>query len=464
MLPKREQISPEYRWRLEDIYATDDLWEQDYKRLKDMLPVIKSYSGKMDSAGTVYEVLNLKDEINMIAEKLFTYARMRRDEDNGNSVYQALADRAAAIITEVQSCLSFIVPELLSKPYEVLYGFLQEDKRLELYRRYIEELIRQKAHVLSAQEERLLAMMGEVADAPDAVFTMINDADLRFPVIKGENGEDVELTKGRYIQLLKSYNRRVRKDAYEALYDTYGRLRNTLATTYNYNVKKDVFYARARKYNSSLEASLDDDNVPVSVYNGLIDAVNSNLGLLHRYMALRKRALKLDKLQMYDVYVPLVEGVKKRIPYEEAVDTVKNALTPLGEEYVDLLDKGFKGHWIDVFENQGKTSGAYSWGCYGVHPYVLLNYQESLDDVFTLAHEMGHALHTYYSNAHQPYIYSHYRIFVAEVASTLNEALLMHYLLSNIKDQSQRLYLINHYLEEFRGTVFRQTMFAEFER
>ncbi|SHF17213.1 oligopeptidase F. Metallo peptidase. MEROPS family M03B [Caldanaerobius fijiensis DSM 17918] len=463
-LPTREEIDAKYKWQLEDIYATDELWESDFKKLKAMLPDIQKYKGKIDSAQAVYDVLKLKDDISMIAEKLFTYARMRRDENNDNTVYQALADRAMAMIAEVQSELSFVVPELLSKPTEVLYKYIEEKEELKLYKRYIDELIRQKDHILSAEEERLLAMAGEVTEAPDTIFTMINDADIRFPVIKDETGEDIELTKGRYIQLLKSHDRRVRKDAYEALYDTYGKLKNTLATTYSYSVKKDIFYARVRKYNSSLEASLDDDNVPVSVYDGLIDAVNSNLGLLHRYMSLRKKILKLDQLAMYDVYVPLVKDVKKEIPYEEATNIVKNGLTPLGSEYIGLLEKGFNSKWIDVFENQGKTSGAYSWGCYGVHPYVLLNYQGALDDVFTLAHEMGHALHTYYSNSSQPYIYANYRIFVAEVASTLNEALLIHYLLEKTSDKNEKLYLINHYLEEFRGTVFRQTMFAEFEK
>lgn len=463
-LLKRDEIDAKYKWRLEDIYASDDIWEEDFRKLKSMLPQIEGYRGKLSSADGLYSALKLRDEISQLAERLFTYARMRRDEDNANGKYQALADRAMGLMVEVQSALAFIVPEILSVPADELYGYIQQEKGLELYRHYLDELIRQKAHVLSANEEQILAQAGEMAEAPDMIFTMINDADIKFPFIKDENGNDVELTKGRYIQFMESYDRRVRQNAFEALYDTYGRYRNTLAATLGSNVKKDIFFSRVRKYPSSLEASLDDDNVPVSVYNGLIDAIHRNMELMYRYVRLRKRMLGLDELHMYDLYVPLVPDLKVKMSYEDAVAKVLEGLHPLGDEYRSILEQGFEGSWIDVYENQGKTSGAYSWGCYGVHPYVLLNFQGTLDDIFTIAHEMGHALHTYYSHSSQPYIYAGYRIFVAEVASTLNEALLMDHMLKTTDDRNMKMYLINHYLEQFRGTVYRQTMFAEFER
>ncbi|MDK2903746.1 MAG: oligoendopeptidase [Clostridiales bacterium] len=463
-LPKREEIDKKYKWHLEDIYSSDDEWEEDFKRLKDMIPAMEGYKGGLNSADNLYNALKLRDEISRLAERLFTYARMRRDEDNANAKYQALADRAMSLIIEVQSVLSFIVPEILAIPADEVYGYMTEKPELELYRHYIDDIMRQKAHVLSASEERILAQAGEMAEAADTIFTMINDADIKFPSIKDENGDEVELTKGRYMQFMESQDRRVRKDAFEALYDTYGKLKNTLSATLSSSVKKDIFFSRVRKYPSSLAASLDDDNVPASVYDGLIKAIHDNMDLMYRYVKLRKKMLGVDELHMYDLYVPLVPDINIKVSYEEAVDRVLEGLRPLGEEYISLLEHGFKNGWIDVYENQGKTSGAYSWGCYGVHPFVLLNFQGRLDDIFTIAHEMGHSLHTHYSFSTQPYIYAEYRIFVAEVASTLNEALLMDHMLKTTDERSMKLYLINHYLEQFRGTVYRQTMFAEFEK
>ncbi|MDK2991369.1 MAG: oligoendopeptidase [Clostridiales bacterium] len=463
-LPKREEIDEKYKWHLEDIYSSDDEWERDFKRLKDMVPEMEGYKGRLNSADNLYNALKLRDEISQLAERLFTYARMRRDEDNANARYQALADRAMSLIVEVQSALSFIVPEILAIPADAVYGYMIEEPNLELYRHYIDDIMRQKAHVLSASEERILAQAGEMAEAADTIFTMINDADIKFPSIKDENGDEVEMTKGRYMQFMESQDRRVRKDAFEALYDTYGKLKNTLSATLGSSVKKDIFFSRVRKYPSSLAASLDDDNVPASVYDGLIKAIHDNMDLMYRYVKLRKKMLGVDELHMYDLYVPLVPDIKIKVSYEEAVDRVLEGLRPLGEEYISLLEHGFKNAWIDVYENQGKTSGAYSWGCYGIHPFVLLNFQGTLDDIFTIAHEMGHSLHTHYSFSTQPYIYAEYRIFVAEVASTLNEALLMDHMLKTTDERGMKLYLINHYLEQFRGTVYRQTMFAEFEK
>ena len=307
-------------------------------------------------------------------------------------------------------------------------------------------------------------MAGEVAAAPEHIFRMVNNADMHFPYITDENGQEVELTHGRYIQFMESRDRRVRKQAFEELYRTYGKQKNTIASTLNYSIKKDIFYSRIRNYPSTLERALHADKVPVSVYDNLIKAVEDNMGALHRYVSLRKRALGLDELHMYDLYVPIVQNVEMKVPYDRAKEMIAEGLKPLGERYLNILHEGYESGWIDVLENEGKTSGAYSWGCYDTHPYVLLNYQENINNVFTLAHEMGHAIHTYLSNRNQPYILAGYKIFVAEVASTLNEILLTHHLLNNLEDDQQKAYVLNYYLEQFRGTVYRQTMFAEFER
>ena len=345
-----------------------------------------------------------------------------------------------------------------------LKKYIESSSELKIYQHFFNEILRQKEHVLSEREEELLALSSEFSGSAREIFTMFNNADIRFPFIKDEEGKEIELTKGRYIKFLESKDRRVRKDAFTALYDTYQKYNNSFAAMLSGSIKSDKFYATASKYNSSLEASLDDDNINTKIYDNLIETVDKNLHHLHKYLKLRKKALKLDELNMYDLYVPIVEKPKKDIPYEDALKQVENGLKPLGEEYLRYLNKGFTNGWIDVYENEGKTSGAYSWGSYKTHPYVLLNYQGTVNDVFTLAHEMGHALHTFYTNKTQPYIYSEYKIFVAEVASTVNESLLIKYMLNNTKDRMEKAYLLNHYLEQFRGTVFRQTMFAEFEK
>lgn len=464
-LPKRDEIDAKYKWALEHIYEDNEKWEEDFKKVKALSGEIKNFRGTLgESDEKLLACLKLCDEMLSLNDKVFVYARMRKDEDNSNGFYQALADRAATLATEVYASVSFIVPEIISIPEEKLKGFLEKNEDLRLYKHYIDELLRQKNHTLSEREEELLALSSEIARAPRDIFTMFNNADIKFPVIKDENGEEVELTKGRYISFLENKDRRVRQDAFHALYSSYKKFENTLAASLIGNVKKNRFYSSVRKYGSSLEASLDSDNISVDVYNNLIDTINKNLPLLHRYLRLRKKALKLDELHMYDLYVPIVEEPGKKVPYEEALKMVEQGLQPLGGEYVGYLKEGFESGWIDVYENQGKTSGAYSWGAYNTHPYVLLNYQDTINDVFTIAHEMGHALHTFYTNKTQPYIYSEYKIFVAEVASTVNESLLMQHMLKNTQSKAEKAYLLNHYLEEFRGTVFRQVMFAEFEK
>ncbi|MFX0561238.1 oligoendopeptidase F [Tepidibacillus infernus] len=464
-LPKRSEIDKKYQWNLETIYTTDEKWEEDFKRVKELAEQLKGFEGKLkSSAKNLLEGLKLQDQLSETLGKVFVYARLRKDEDNTNAKYQALADRASSLSIQVSSITSYIVPEILSIPTEKLESFIKEEKGLALYRHYLDEIVRTKPHILSPELEQLLAQTGEIAQAPDHIFGMLNNADIKFPTIRDEQGEEVELTKGRYIQFMESTDRRVRKDAFEAMYQTYGSLKNTFAAILNSDVKKNIFYAKARHYASALEASLDDDNVTPEVYNNLIETIKKNINLMHRYVSLRKKMLDLDELHMYDLYTPIVKDVKIKVPYEEAKETVKKGLKPLGQEYLDQLAKGFESRWIDVYENQGKTSGAYSWGSYGTHPYILLNYQDNVNDLFTLAHELGHSMHSFYSNSNQPYIYSHYKIFVAEVASTLNETLLMHYLLENITDKKEKLYYLNHYLEQFRATVYRQTMFAEFEK
>jgi len=464
-LPKRKDIDSRFKWKLEDIYSDISFWEQDFKNVKDLAVQIEGFKGKLaDSAQVLLDCFKKSDELLSLNDKVFVYARMKRDEDNGNSTYQALTGRASTLATEAFAAISFIVPEMLSIPEEKLLGYANSNKELSAYVFMIKENLRQKEHILTEREEQILAMSAEIADTSGDVFTMYNNADIKFPYIKDEKGEEVEVTKGRYIAFLESKDRRVRKDAFEAVYSTYSKMKNTLASMLAGNIKKNRFYSMVRKYSSALEASLDNDNIPVNVYDNLIETVNKNLPLLDRYLKLRKKALKLDELHMYDLYVPMVEEFDKKVPYEEAKAIVLEALKPLGEEYIGYLKKGMDSAWIDVYENEGKTSGAYAWGSYKTHPYVLLNYQDTINDVFTLAHEMGHALHSYYTNLTQPYVYSEYKIFVAEVASTVNESLLMRYLLPRAQSKQEKAYLLNHYLEEFRGTVFRQVMFAEFEK
>jgi oligoendopeptidase F len=463
--PKRDEIDPKYKWKLEDMYESLDLWEDDFKKVKGLLSEIVKYRrqlGKSDA--TMLEALKLLDELLSLNDKLFVFARMRRDEDNMNSTFQSLADRAMSLSTEVYAAVSFFEPEIIAIPEERLNSFITNNQELKLYNFYLEEIMRQKKHILSEREEEILALVSEVAQSPKDIFTMLNNADIKFPSIRDENGQEVEITKGNFITLLQSKDRRVRKEVFHALYSSYIDKKNTLAATLSGSIKKSKFFAEVRGYESALHASLDSDNIPVEVYDNLIETVSNNLELLNRYSRIRKKALKLDHLHMYDLYVPIVDQPKENIPYGEALEIVKKGVKSLGEEYIEYLEQAFNSGWIDVFENQGKTSGAYSWGAYKTHPYVLLNYQGTVNDVFTIAHEMGHALHSYYTNITQPYIYSEYKIFVAEVASTVNETLLMKYMLKNTSDKKERAYLLNQYLETFRTTLFRQVMFAEFEK
>ncbi|OJF18427.1 MAG: oligoendopeptidase F [Bacillaceae bacterium G1] len=464
-LPTRDEIDDRYKWKLEDLYPTDDVWEEEFAAVRRLVEQFPRFRGQViASADQLLEAIQAYEEIHRRLEKLYVYARMRSDEDQSVAKYQAMADRAQGLHVQAESAMAFFVPEILNLDETRLEQFFQERPELRLYNFFLQEILRQKPYRRSPEEEEIIAMAGELAQAPANIFSVLNNVEIRFPTIKDEQGREVELSHGRYITLMESQDRRVRRDAFYAMYDTYHKFRHTLAASLNAGVKKEIFFARVRRFSSALEAALYPDHVPVDVYHTLIDTIHQHLPLLHRYMALRKKLLGLDELHMYDLYVPLVGDVEMKIPYETALEMVKEGLQPLGEDYRRVLEEAFQGGWIDVFENRGKRSGAYSWGAYGTHPYVLLNYQENLDNVFTIAHEMGHALHSYYSDRDQPYIYAQYTIFVAEVASTLNEALLMDHLLKTTTDPKRKLYLLNYYLEQFRGTVFRQVKFAEFEK
>lgn len=467
-LNTREEADARYKWAIEDLYKDDEDWKRDYELLKSRIPELTKFRGRLgESAEVLLSMQKLSDELNQLLEKVYVYANQRLHENTDNSTYQNLASQAQGLLVELSESLSFVEPELMELPDGIIETFLDENEEFSVYRQYFENIIRQKKHVLPTEQEQLLAAMGEVAESPKDIFSMFNNADIRFPEITGEDGHPVQVTHGRYMSLMQSRNRQVRKDAFEAMYGVYGDWRNTLAAMYRANVKQEAFLAKAHKYTSDLEAALDGSHIPVKVYEQLIEAVHESMPLMYRYMKLRKKLLGVEELHMYDLYVPVIEQDHSEIPFEQAKKTVLEGLAPMGEEYLHLLREGFDHGWIDVYENQGKRTGAYSWGAYGTHPYVLLNYQGTLHDVFTLAHEMGHALHSWYSDEHQPYIYAGYRIFVAEVASTCNEALLIHYLMEQSKkagDQKKTMYLINYFLEQFRTTLFRQTMFAEFEK
>ncbi|MBT2695768.1 oligoendopeptidase F [Bacillus sp. ISL-55] len=463
-LPARDEVSAENTWRLEDIFAVDEHWEKEFNEVKGLIPSVQEYQGKLgESAEQLYSALQLQDKLLERLGRLYTYAHMRYDQDTTNSFYQGLDDRIKNLYSQAASALAFIVPEILAADEEKIKGFLNEKEELKLYEHALEEINLQRPHVLSAEEEALLAQASEVMSSSSNTFGMLNNADLEFPSIKDENREEVEITHGRYIRFLESEDRRVREDAFKAVYKTYGSFKNTFSSTLSGNIKKDNFNARIRKYDSARHAALAANNIPESVYENLVNTVNDNLHLLHRYVKLRKKVLGLDKLHMYDLYTPLVKDVKMEIPYGEAKEYVLKGLAPLGDEYNNILKEGFENRWVDVYENKGKRSGAYSSGAYGTNPYILMNWQDNVNNLFTLAHEFGHSVHSYYTRKTQPYPYGNYSIFVAEVASTCNEALLNDYMLKTIDDEQKRLYLLNHYLEGFRGTVFRQTMFAEFE-
>lgn len=463
-LPKRSEVKEEYTWDLSAMFVSKEAWEEQLAVCQSLTGELEAFEGKVTaSAKNLLTVLEKSADAEQKLELAFSYAERLFDQDQKNTAHQAMSQRMHTLYTDYSSRTAFIVPEILAADTELLEQYLNEEPELALYRGQIKEIQRRKAHSLSAEMEKLVAMTGEMAQVPVQVFSIISNADMAYPQITDENGETVRLSHGNFVPLEESADRRVRKDAFENFYSVYRQFANTLAGLYNGQVKQQIFYAKARNYPSTLEAAVDANNVPSKVYYNLVETVNKNMDKMHRYVRLRKKCLGVDELHMYDIYTPIIADVAKKIPFEEAKETVLKALAPLGEDYVSKVKEGFESRWLDVYENEGKRSGAYSAGAYGTHPYVLLNHNDTLDNMFTLAHEMGHAMHSYYSNENQPYIYAGYKIFVAEVASTCNEILLMEYLLANTEDQKERAYLLNHYLDSFKGTVYRQTMFAEYE-
>lgn len=462
-IPERKDVNFADTWALTDLYENDAQWHEDFQWNQDYLKYVKGYQGRLgESAQLLYNWLQLGDEMSLIFEHLAVYAFRRADEDTRATEPQEMCAQLTNFMTQLNTATAFETNEILAIPDEKLEQFYKDNPALEGYRRHLDEIRRRRAHILSPAEERLLAMAGELSENPDNIFSMLNDADLTFPDAIDAQGEAHHVTHGSYIPMMYGPDRTLRKSAFESLYGVYESHKNTLAATLAAQAKQLWFFAQARKYPSALAAALDRTEVPESVYHSLIDAVRENLPKLHRYTSLRKKLLGVEELHFYDLYANMVGDVEMKFTFKEAKELVLKALAPLSENYLNGLRAGFDGRWIDVYENVGKRSGAYSSGA-RPHPFVLLNFQGTLNDVFTLAHEMGHAMHSELSNVNQPVVYSDYVIFVAEVASTCNEALLMEYLLNNTTDKREKAYLINYFLEQFRTTLYRQTMFAEFE-
>ncbi|WMJ80797.1 oligoendopeptidase F [Clostridium sp. MB40-C1] len=463
-LKNREEIAEQYKWDIGKVYSSTEQWEQDFELLKKEALKLREYKGKLNDGKELLSFLKLDEEISRLADKLAVYAFLRSDEDTTNTIFQALKNKIEAYLAELMAVSSFFVPEILSYAEGTIEKAIKEVPELNMYKFMLEKILKRKPHTLSSEMEELLASVSDCLNAPGNIFGMLTNADLTFPNIKDENGKEVVLTEGNYSKYIKSKNRKVREDAFKALFGTYEKYKNTLATSLTASIKNFSFVAKTRKYNNSLESSLEPNDIPESVYDSAIETINKNIESLHRYVRIKKKLLGLNEIHMYDLYVPVIDTPKTNIEFEEGVKIIKDALKPLGEEYLEIFSEGIDNRWIDIYQNKGKRSGAYSWGCYDTMPYVLLNYNNELNDVSTLAHEMGHSIHSYYSRKDQPYVYADYTLFCAEVASTVNECLLINYLIKNEKDEQKRLYLINTQLEQIRTTVFRQIMFAEFEK
>ena len=464
-LKTRDQIDSKYKWNIEAMIPDESVISRELETIKKEAEAYgEDFAGRLtESADTLLAAFQKRDDIWRRLEKIYVYARMRRDENNAETKYQAMADQCNSVIAAVSASMAFFTPELLSASEETILAYIDAAPGLEIYRFAICDTMRQKAHILTQAEENILAQMSEITGATNDIFTMLNNADIKFGTIIDEDGDETEVTHGNFIKIMESHDRDVRKNAYNAVYDAYKELINTIASAYNYNTKTDVVSARIRKYESARAAALSGDNIPAEVYDNLVAEVHKNLPAMHRYVELRKKLLGVDKLYMYDMYVPLIKLPETSVSFEEGLDIMRDALQPLGEEYLTKMNKGIEEGWIDVYENKGKTSGAYSFGCYDSYPYILLNYTDTLKDIFTIIHEMGHSMHSRYTRDEQPYIYGSHSIFTAEVASTVNESLLMQHLLRTEDEKEMRKYLLNMHLEEFRTTLFRQTMFAEFE-
>ena len=462
---KRDEIKAEDKWVLEDIYKSDDAFLTVFNGMQAQVDELVTYEGKViSSADVLFEFLTKLDAFNIEIGKLYLYSHEKLHQDLGNSTYQDLSQKVEAFCATSSSQLAFIDPELATLTPEILDKYYKENDKLVPYTRFFNEILREKEHVLDSATESILAEVSDIANVADNTFSMLNNVDIKFPDVKDSEGNNVPLTHGTYILLLENKDRELRKNAFKGLYGEYDKLKNTIASLFAGNVKSTSFFAKMRKYDSALSMTLSANNIPLDVYHNLIKTVNDNISVLHDYMTLRKNALGLNELHMYDLFVPIVKDYDKKITFDEAKDTVIKALSPLGEDYVNIVKSAFTDGWIDKYENEGKRTGAYSWGTYGIpHPYLLLNHNDNLNSMFTLAHEMGHALHSYHSNKYQSSTYADYCIFVAEVASTVNEALLMQYLLKTTTDKTEKEYLLNYFMEQFKSTLYRQTMFAEFE-
>ncbi len=462
-IPQRSEVAAEYKWKINDIYATDEAWEKDLEKAKQAAERIPEYKGLLcTSAEKLLQYMRYDDELTVLLENLINYAQRKNDEDTREAKYQDMVSRIEVVLVAISGAASFVTPEILSISDETLDGFYKQCPDMELYRLCLDRVRIKREHILSEAEEKILALSGELMSSPDNIFSMFNDADMKFPDAVDSEGNAHQVTHGSFIPLMQSNDRVLRKSAFESLYHVYETYKNTSAAVLASQTKCLNFRAKARKYSSTLEAALSGNEVPVSVYKQLIEAVNENLPYMHRYVRLRKKLLGVEELHAYDLYCPIVSDVDFEIPFEQAKQEVYDSLAPMGEDYRKIYTEGCENGWIDAFENEGKRSGAYSAGA-RVHPFVLLNHKDTLNCEFTLAHEMGHAIHSYLSNKTQPVCYADYVIFVAEVASTCNESLLMQHLLKTTTDKKRRAYLINYFLEQFRTTLYRQTMFAEFE-
>ncbi|ALB44492.1 oligoendopeptidase F [Clostridium beijerinckii] len=462
-LKKREEIEDKFKWKVDKIYKSIEDWEKDFEDVKNEAVKLKDFSGKLVNGEAILDYLKFNEKVSRKAENLFIYAHLKCDEDTSNTTYQSLMSKVDIYMAELASYTAFFVPEILSLDDSFIKSEINRLDGLKQFEFLIEDILKEKPHILSKEMEELLAAASDCLDAPSAIHNILTNADMTFGKIEDEDGNEVELTEGNYSSFIRGKNREVRKAAFERLFGEYDKLKNTLATSLSASIKTFNFSSRVRKYNNALEASLKPNNIPLEVYKNAIKVINNNLDSLHRYVKIKKKLLGLDEIHMYDLYVPVIEIPKERIEFNDGVNIVLKALNPLGTEYLDIFKSGVNDGWIDIYENKGKRGGAYSWGGYDTMPYVLLNYNNELGDVSTLAHEMGHSIHSYYSRKEQTYYYANYTLFCAEVASTTNESLLIHYLIENEKDEKKKLYLINQELEQIRTTVFRQLMFAEFE-
>lgn len=460
----RTSIEDKFKWNIDTMYQSNESIKDDIDKVNSIIEELKSYKGKISSSKeNLYKVLSNSEKASRILQNLYVYTHMKQHEDTRNNENQARATKAEMLSTELSMATSYIVPEIIAMDENKLKEYLEYEK-LSFYKKYVDEILRDKPHTLTEKEEEILAAVSDLSTVPENVYEMFSFADLKFPEIKGEDGKDIRITHGNYSTFLKSKDSRVRKDAFKAVYSTYEDYKNTFASTLYGGIKSEIFYSKMRNYKSAIESSLFQDDISVDVYYNLISAVDENLDTLNRYVDIRKKYLNIDEMHMYDLYVPITSNFDMKITYEEAQDIILKALKPLGEEYLSIVKRAFNERWIDVYENEGKQGGAYSWGSYDSSPYILMSYKDDLNSLFTLIHELGHSMHSYYSKHNQEYLYSSYKIFVAEVASTLNELLLVNYLLENSSSKEERIYLLNYYLEQFRTTVYRQTMFAEFEK